>query len=53
MSSQSLWNLAKELNMSGLTEDFGGKTDFDVLYFTNSPNASPLIVRSFYDSNKI
>jgi hypothetical protein len=39
--------------MSDLTRDFDGKIDFDVLYFTNSPNASPLIVRSSYDSNKI
>jgi hypothetical protein len=39
--------------MFGLTGDFGGKIVFDVLHFTNSPNASPLIVRSSYDSNKI
>jgi hypothetical protein len=39
--------------MSGLTGDFGGKIDFDVLHFTNSPNASPLIVQSSWDSNKI
>jgi hypothetical protein len=32
--------------MSGLIGDFGGRIDFDVLYFTNSPNVSPLIVRS-------
>jgi hypothetical protein len=25
--------------MSGLTSDFGGKIDFVVLHFTNSPNA--------------
>jgi hypothetical protein len=31
---------------------FGGKIDFDVLHFTNS-HASPLIVQSSYDSNKI
>jgi hypothetical protein len=29
--------------MSGLTRDFGGKIDFDVLHFPNSPNASLLI----------
>jgi hypothetical protein len=32
--------------MSCLTDDFGGKIDFDILHFTNSPNASPLIVQS-------
>jgi hypothetical protein len=46
MSGQSLWNLARELDMSGLTGVFGGRVDFDVLHFTNSPNVSPLIVRS-------
>jgi hypothetical protein len=39
--------------MSDLTGDFGGKIDFDVLHFINSLNVSSLIVRSFYDSNKI
>jgi hypothetical protein len=34
MSSQSLWNLAKGPDMSGLTGDFGGKIDFDDLHFT-------------------
>jgi hypothetical protein len=53
MSDHSLWNPAKEPDMSDLTGDFGGKIDFDVLHFTNSPNASPLIVRSSYDLNKI
>jgi hypothetical protein len=32
--------------MSDLGGDFGSKIDFDVLYLTNSPNASPLIVQS-------
>jgi hypothetical protein len=32
--------------MSSLRGDFGGKVDFDVLHFTNSSNASSLIVRS-------
>jgi hypothetical protein len=53
MSGQSLWNPAKGPDMSGLTGDFGGKIDFDVCHFTNSPNAPLLIVRSSYDSNKI
>jgi hypothetical protein len=46
MSSQSLWNSAKGADMSCLIGDFGGKIDFNDLHFTNSPNASPLIVRS-------
>jgi hypothetical protein len=37
MSSQSLWNLSKGPDMSGLIGDFGGKIDFYVLQFTNSP----------------
>jgi hypothetical protein len=40
-------------DMSGLTVDFCGKIDFDVLYFTNSRSASSLIVRNSYDSNKL
>jgi hypothetical protein len=35
MSGQSLSNLAKGLDMSGMTGDFGGKIDFDDLYFIN------------------
>jgi hypothetical protein len=46
MSGQSIWNSAKGLDMSGLIGDFAGKVDFDDLHFTNSPNASPLIVQS-------
>jgi hypothetical protein len=42
----SLWNPAKGLDMSDLTGDFDGRVDFDILYFTNSPNLSPLIVWS-------
>jgi hypothetical protein len=44
MSGQSLWNPAKGPDMSGMIGDFGGKIDFDVLHFTNSTNASLLIV---------
>jgi hypothetical protein len=47
MSGHHLWNLLYYLDMSGLTGNFGGKIVFDVLHFTNSLNASPLIVRSF------
>jgi hypothetical protein len=32
--------------MSCLIVVFGGRIDFDVLHFTNSPNESPLIVQS-------
>jgi hypothetical protein len=32
--------------MFGMTGDFGDMIDFNFLHFTNSPNASPLIVRS-------
>jgi hypothetical protein len=46
MYGQSFWNSAKGLDMSVLIGDFGGKIDFDDLHFTNSPNASLLIVRS-------
>jgi hypothetical protein len=46
MSSQSLLNPAKGLDMSGMTGDFGGKIDFDDLHLINSPKASPLIVQS-------
>jgi hypothetical protein len=41
MSGQSLWNLARGSDMSGLTRVFGGRIDFDVLHFTNSPNVPP------------
>jgi hypothetical protein len=32
--------------MPGSSEIFGLEIDFDDLHFTDSPNASPLIVRS-------
>jgi hypothetical protein len=38
MSSQSLWNPAMRPDISDLTGVFGGRIDFDVLHFTNSPN---------------
>jgi hypothetical protein len=41
MSSHSLYNLAKWLDMSGLTGDFGGKIDLDILHFINLPNVPP------------
>jgi hypothetical protein len=39
-------NPAKRADMTDMTGDFGGKIDFNVLHFTNSLNASPLIVQS-------
>jgi hypothetical protein len=46
MSDKSFWNPVKRSDMS----EFSGKLDwkefFDDLHFTNSPNVSPLIVRS-------
>jgi hypothetical protein len=49
MSRLGLWNPDKTQrpDMSRLAGDFGGKIDFDVLHFTNSPDVSPLIVRSY------
>jgi hypothetical protein len=46
MSEKPLWNPVCKLDMSDISENFGWKIVFDVLYFTNSPNASLLIVRS-------
>jgi hypothetical protein len=46
MFGQGLWNPARGPDMSDLTGVFGGRIDFDVLHFSNSPNVSPLIVRS-------
>jgi hypothetical protein len=53
MSGQSLWNPTMVSDMSGLTGVFGGMVEFYVLHFANSPNVSPLIVQSSYNSNKI
>jgi hypothetical protein len=39
MSDQRLCNLTKGPDMSGLTRDFDGKIDFDILHFTNLANA--------------
>jgi hypothetical protein len=49
MPDKCLWNLVKRPDIS----EFSGRLDCrvfsDNLHFTNSPNASPLIVRSYYD----
>jgi hypothetical protein len=47
MSGNSFWNPVRNLDMSDFSMNFDLWIDFDVLHFTNSPNASPLIVRSF------
>jgi hypothetical protein len=39
--------------MSGFSGKLDWKVVFDDLHFTNSLDASPLIVRSSYDTNKI
>jgi hypothetical protein len=41
MFSHNLWNPDKEPNVSGMKVDFDGKIYFDILHFTNSPNAPP------------
>jgi hypothetical protein len=46
MSDNSFWNPVRNSHMSGFSGSYGLWIDFDVLHFTNSPNASPLIVRS-------
>jgi hypothetical protein len=46
MSGLALWNLVKNSDKSGLAGNFGDQIVFDDLHFTDSPNASPLIVRS-------
>jgi hypothetical protein len=45
MSGYSFYNPVRNLDMSGFSGNFSLRIDFDVLHFTNSPNASPLIVR--------
>jgi hypothetical protein len=46
MSRNSFWNQVRNPDMSGFSGNFGLWTDLDVLHFTNSLNATPLIVRS-------
>jgi hypothetical protein len=46
MSGQIFWNPVRNLVKSGFSEIFGLWIDFDELHLTNSPNVSPLIVRS-------
>jgi hypothetical protein len=46
MPGFTFWNLARKLDMSRFSGELGSKEFFDDLHFTNSPNASLLIVRS-------
>jgi hypothetical protein len=46
MSGKTFWNPARNPDMSVFSGMFGFEIDFDDLHFTDSPNASPLIVRS-------
>jgi hypothetical protein len=46
MSGNSFWNPVRNPDMSNFSRNFGLWIYFDVLHFTNSPNAPPLIVRS-------
>jgi hypothetical protein len=46
MSDIRFWNPVRNPDMSDFYGNFGLWIDFDVFHFTNSPNASPLIVRS-------
>jgi hypothetical protein len=46
MSSLALWNSVRNPDKSDFSRIFGLWIDFDDLLFTDSLNASPLIVRS-------
>jgi hypothetical protein len=46
MSDFAYWNPARKLDMSEFSEEFSSKEFFNDLHFTNSPNASLLIVRN-------
>jgi hypothetical protein len=52
MSGKGFWNPVRNLDMSDISGKYGLWIDFDDLHFTNSPNTSPLIVRSSCDSKK-
>jgi hypothetical protein len=44
---------SQEMDMSEFSGELDSKKFFDDLHFTNSPNVSPLIVRSSWETNKI
>jgi hypothetical protein len=41
MSGKAFWNPVRNLDMFDFSRTFGLWIDFDDLYFTDSPNASP------------
>jgi hypothetical protein len=41
MSDNSFWNPVRNPDMSGFSRNFGLWINFDILHFTNSPNAPP------------
>jgi hypothetical protein len=45
MSDFGYWNSARKPDMSKFSGEFGSRKFFDDFHFTNSPNASLLIVR--------
>jgi hypothetical protein len=51
MSNFAYWNLARKLDMFDFSSKLVWKIFFDDLHFTNSLNASTLIVRSSQDTN--
>jgi hypothetical protein len=52
MSDFAYWYPARKPYMFGISREIGSRKFFDDLQFTNSLNASPLIVQSSYDINK-
>jgi hypothetical protein len=53
MSGKAFWNLVRNPDMSDFSRIFGLEIDFNDLHFIDSLNASLLIVRNSYDSNKV
>jgi hypothetical protein len=47
MSGFGNWNPVRKPNMSEFSGEFGSRKFLDDLHFTNSLNASPLIVNSY------
>jgi hypothetical protein len=53
MSGFAYWNPVRRPDIYGFSGKLDCKVFFDNLHFTTSPNASSLIVQSFYDTNTI